>query len=147
MPAGGVLCGVDPGTKQIGLAFCDAEWRTAGPDSVIRTRKQADDLDAIAGRLDARGAVGFVVGMPMNAEGKPDRGAQRCRAFGRTLEDRFGLPLLMWDESLTSSAAEDAMRAAGIPAAKWPERIDAHAAAIMLQDALDWFARQAIGDT
>ncbi|MGB7404198.1 MAG: Holliday junction resolvase RuvX [Pacificimonas sp.] len=140
LPAGGVLCGVDPGTKQTGLAFSDREWRTAGPDSVIKCRRQSDDIDAIGKRLAAREAVGMIVGMPVNADGKPDRGAQRCRAFGRALEDRFGLPTLMWDESLTSEAAEDAMRDAGIPAAKWPERIDMHAAAIMLQDALDWFA-------
>ncbi len=94
-------------------------------------------------RLSAWNAKGIILGIPLNADGRPDRGAQRCRAFGRALEDRFGLPLLMWDESLTSEAAEDAMMAAGVPRAKWPEKIDAHAAALILQGAIDWFAREA----
>ncbi|MGB3721798.1 MAG: Holliday junction resolvase RuvX [Pacificimonas sp.] len=137
-----MLCAVDSGTKRTGLAFCDAEWRFAGPDIVVRSAGRAADLKAIGARLKFWDAKGLIVGLPLNAAGKPDRGAQRCRAFGRALEDNFGLPTLMWDESLTSDAAEDAMRAAGIPAAKWPERIDAHAAACLLQDAIDWFGRE-----
>ncbi|WP_369411940.1 Holliday junction resolvase RuvX [Pacificimonas pallii] len=134
---------MDPGTKTIGLAFCDQDWRIAGPDMVVRRTKQVADLAAVRARLNARGAKALIVGLPLNMDGTPGPSAQRSRALARTMEGAFDLPVLLWDETLTSVAAEDAMRAAGVPRAKWPEKIDAHAAAIMLQGALNWFARDA----
>ncbi len=133
---------MDLGTKTIGLAISDAEWRFAGPDIVVRRRKLADDLEAVGARLSAYQVRGLVVGLPLNMDGTPGASAQRSRAFARTLEGAFGLPVLLWDESLTSVAAEEAMFAAGIPRARWAEKIDAHAAAIILQNAIDWFARE-----
>lgn len=140
LPDGGVLCGLDLGRKTIGVAFCDREWRFAGADVTIRRGKQANDLAALAERMASRDAKGFVLGMPLNLDGTGGPSAQRSRAFARTLEAAFDLPLLLWDESLTSVAAEEAMAEAGIPRAKWAEKIDAHAAAVILQDAIDRLA-------
>ena len=136
LPGRGVLCGIDLGTKTIGLAFSDAEWALAGPGPVIRRTREAADLAALRTIVGERHVLGFVIGLPLNMDGRPGPSAQRSRAFSRTLEREFALPWLMWDERLTSEEAKAEMLEADVPRAKWPERIDAFAAAIILRSAL-----------
>jgi putative Holliday junction resolvase len=136
LPQRGVLAGIDLGTKTIGLAFSDRDWRLAGPDTVLRRTKLRADLALLGARLAAMEARGIVLGMPLNMDGSSGPAAQRTRAFARALEEEFPLPLMVWDERLTSEAAKEAMANAGIPRSRWAEKIDAHAAALILGEAL-----------
>ena len=136
LPDGGVLLGLDPGTKTIGLALCDAGWRFASPATTIIRRKFRDDKAAIMATIAARVVRGLVIGLPLNMDGSDSPRAQAARAMARNLAD-LGLPTLMWDERWSTVAAERAMIAQDMSRARRAERIDAHAAAIILQGAID----------
>ncbi len=136
LPTGGVLIGLDPGTKTIGLALCDAGWRFATPDKTVVRRKFRDDKAQIAAVIAARQVVGMVIGLPLNMDGSDSPRAQAARAMARNLAD-FGLPTLMWDERWSTKAAERAMIDLDMSRARRAERIDAHAAALILQGAID----------
>jgi len=136
LPDGGVLLGLDPGTKTIGLALCDAGWRFASPATTIIRRKFRDDKAAIMATIAARIVRGLVIGLPLNMDGSDSPRAQAARAMARNLAD-LGLPTLMWDERWSTVAAERAMIAQDMSRARRAERIDAHAAAIILQGAID----------
>ncbi len=136
LPDGGVLLGLDPGTKTIGLALCDAGWRFASPAHTLVRRKFRDDKAAIAALVAARAVRGLVVGLPLNMDGSDSPRTQSARAMARNLAD-LALPILLWDERWTTVAAERAMIAQDMSRARRAERIDAHAAALILQGAID----------
>lgn len=142
LPAGGVLAGLDLGTKTIGVAFCDAEWRFASPAETIVRKKQAEDFAALRRLAGARPLAGFVVGYPINMDSTAGPRAQATRAFARSLEAEFGLPVLLWDERLSTLAVTREMIAADVSRAKRDARIDALAAAHILQAAIDALAHR-----
>jgi putative Holliday junction resolvase len=139
LPEGGVLLGLDPGTRTIGLALCDAGWRFASPTKTIIRRKFRDDKAEIAALIAARHVRGMVIGLPINMDGSNSPRAQAARAMARNLED-LALPILMWDERWSTVAAERAMIDQDMSRARRAERIDAHAAALILQGAIDALA-------
>jgi putative Holliday junction resolvase len=139
LPEGGVLMGLDPGTKTIGLALCDAGWRFASPTTTVTRRKFRDDKAQIAALITARSVRGLVIGLPLNMDGSDSPRAQSARAMARNLAD-LDLPILMWDERWSTVAAERAMIAQDMSRARRAERIDAHAAALILQGAIDALA-------
>jgi putative Holliday junction resolvase len=137
LPAGGPLAGLDLGEKTIGVAFCDAEWRFASPAETIRRGKQAQDFAAIRALAGGRKLAGIVVGYPVNMDGTAGPRAQATRAFARALGQEFDLPVLLWDERLSTAAVERELIAADVSRARRAERIDALAAAHILQGAID----------
>jgi len=139
LPEGGVLMGLDPGTKTIGLALCDAGWRYASPATTITRRKFRDDKAEIAALVAARSVRGLVIGLPLNMDGSDSPRAQAARAMARNLSD-LALPILMWDERWSTVAATRAMIDQDMSRARRAERIDAHAAALILQGAIDALA-------
>lgn len=139
LPAGGVLLGLDTGTKTIGTALCDAGWRFASAGKTIVRKKFAADKAQLAGLAAERGVTGMVVGLPLNMDGSESPRSQAARAMARNLAD-MGLPILLWDERWTTQAAERAMIEQDFSRAKRSERIDSHAAALILQGAIDALA-------
>lgn len=139
LPEGGVLIGLDPGTRTIGLALCDAGWRFASPTQTITRRKFRDDKAAIVALITARAVRGMVIGLPLNMDGSDGPRAQAARAMARNLAD-LALPILLWDERWSTVAAERAMIEQDMSRARRAERIDAHAAALILQGAIDALA-------
>ncbi len=139
LPEGGVLMGLDPGTKTIGLALCDAGWRFASPATTIHRRKFREDKAGIAALIAAREVRGLVIGLPLNMDGSDSPRAQAARAMARNLGD-LELPILMWDERWSTVAATRAMIDQDMSRARRAERIDAHAAALILQGAIDALA-------
>jgi putative Holliday junction resolvase len=142
LPGGGVLMGLDPGTKTIGVALCDTGWRFATAGQTVRRRKFAQDKAALAAIVAERGVVGLVIGLPLNMDGSDGPRSQSARAMARNLAD-LGLPTLMWDERWSTQAAERAMIEQDFSRAKRAERIDSHAAALILQAAIDTLAGSA----
>jgi putative holliday junction resolvase len=141
LPARGALIGLDLGTKTIGVAASDPDRRVAaGVETVARTRFPAD-----AGRLLAlaaeRKAAGFVLGLPINMDGSEGPRAQSTRAFARNMARLTELPIALWDERLSTAAAERELIAADASRAKRKAVIDQHAAIYILQGALDRLRR------
>jgi putative Holliday junction resolvase len=136
LPDGGALMGLDPGTKTIGVALCDPGWRFATAGKTIQRRKFAQDKALLVAQIAERGVNGLVIGLPLHMDGGESPRSQASRALARNLAD-LALPILLWDERWTTQAAERAMIEQDFSRAHRKERIDSHAAALILQGALD----------
>ena len=136
---GGRLAGLDVGTKTVGLALCDALWSFAGPAETIRRTKFTQDLEQLRAFSSANGIVGLVVGLPLSMDGSDSPRTQSVRAFARNLVV-LGLPILLWDERWSTQAVERAMIDADVSRARRAEKVDALAAAHILQGAIDALA-------
>ena len=139
LPHGGVLLGIDTGTRTIGTALCDAGWRFATAAKPIPKGKFARDKAAIEALVAERGVAGIVIGLPLNMDGSESPRSQSARAFARNLA-ALGLPILLWDERWSTQAAERGLIAQDMSRAKRAERIDSAAAATILQAAIDALA-------
>ena len=130
------LGGLDVGTKTIGLATCDATWSFATPAGTIRRTKFGADLTVLRGFISSHALSGLVIGLPLNLDGSDSPRTQSVRAFARNLLV-LDLPLLLWDERWSTVAVERTMLEADMSRAKRATKIDAHAAAHILQAAID----------
>jgi len=139
LPDGGKLAGLDVGTRTIGLGICDAGWHFAGPVETIRRTKFTADLEALRRFVGKESIAGIVVGLPLNMDGSDSPRTQSVRAFARNLAP-LALPVLLWDERWSTQAVERAMIAADVSRAKRAEKVDALAAAHILQGAIDALA-------
>ena len=139
LPEGGVLLGLDLGTKTIGTALSDAGWRFATAGKTLPRGKFSRDLKALRTLASERRVAGIVIGLPLNMDGSEGARAQSARAYARNLAP-LGLPLLLWDERWSTASAERDLIAQDMSRAKRAERIDSHAAAVILQAALDALA-------
>jgi putative holliday junction resolvase len=137
LSAGQVLVGLDLGTKTIGVALSDGGRSFAVPKHVITRTKFTQDANALIKFSDDNKAAAFVIGLPVNMDGSEGPRAQATRAFVRNIERMTPLPCIFWDERLSTVAAERAMIEMDMSRAKRAERIDAAAAAFILQGALD----------
>jgi putative holliday junction resolvase len=137
LAAGQRLIGIDLGTKTIGLALTDVTRTIASPfETLPRAKFKAD-----AARLLAHAATheigGFVLGLPHNLDGSDGPRAQATRAFARNLNQLSCLPVLLWDERLSTAAAERTLLEADASRRRRGQVIDKIAATIILQSALD----------
>ena len=137
------IVGLDVGERRIGVAISDATCTLARPLSVIRTTGLERDamelialeLERLAGEEDGVGAV--IVGLPRRLDGAPNDMTPRVDVFAARLGVRTGLPVVLQDERLTSREAEARL---AIREKDWrvrKQRLDAVAAAIILQEYLD----------
>jgi len=131
------LIGLDLGTKSIGLAVSDGLQRIANARETLWRKKFTDDSARLAQMAIDEKATAFIIGMPINMDGSEGPRAQATRAFVRNMASKTDLPFIFWDERLSTIAAERVMLEADLSRAKRAERIDAAAAAVILQGALD----------
>jgi len=140
LPARGSLIGLDLGTKTIGVASSDPDRKlAAGVETVARTNFTADARRLLALAAE-RNAIGFVLGLPINMDGSEGPRAQSTRAFARNFAKLTALPIALWDERLSTAAVERELIAADVSRKKRAAVIDQHAAAYILQGALDRLA-------
>ena len=137
LPRDGVLMGLDLGDKTIGLAVSDLRRTVASPDRTIRRRKFTLDAAELLAAAQARGAVGLVLGLPLNMDGTEGPRVQSTCAFARNLAALTPLPIGFWDERLSTVAAERALLAADMSRARRAQVIDHVAAGFILQGFLD----------
>jgi len=135
----GKLAGLDVGTKTIGVAICDSQWHFSGPVRTIRRTKFTRDMEQLRGFVEQEHVVGLVVGLPLSMDGTDSPRTQSVRAFARNLAP-LGLPILLWDERWSTQAVERAMIDADVSRARRAEKVDALAAAHILQGAIDALA-------
>jgi putative holliday junction resolvase len=129
--------GIDFGEKRIGLAISDPEGRLAVPLTTLVRRKDRSAVREIEEIARREGVGRLVLGEPVGLDGQRGEAAERVRRFGDRLATVTGLPVRLINESLTTVEAQERLRAAGIDPRREPERIDAVAAQILLQEALD----------
>ncbi len=141
LPTRGALIGLDLGSKTIGVAASDPDRRLAAPVETILRKRFSLDAARLLALAGERRAVGFVLGLPINMDGTEGPRAQATRAFARNLAALTELPIALWDERLSTAAVERALIAADASRARRKAVIDQHAAAYILQGALDRLAR------
>lgn len=135
------LMGLDLGTKTIGLALSDVERRIATPLETIKRVKFTPDAERIkelAGRYEVGG---LVFGLPLNMDGTEGPRSQATRAFVRNLKPLLPLPVLFWDERLSTVVVTRTLLDADASRAKRADAVDKMAAAYILQGALDRYER------
>jgi putative Holliday junction resolvase len=137
LPPRGRLLAIDLGTKTLGLAVSDTTRMIATALETIRRRRRTDDFAALAAVVARHEIVGTVLGYPLNLDGTKGPRAQATESFARALGEAFPLPLLLWDERLTTVAAERALLEADTSRARRAEKIDMVAAALILRGALE----------
>ncbi|MEL6967020.1 MAG: Holliday junction resolvase RuvX [Pseudomonadota bacterium] len=133
----GRLLGLDLGTKTIGLAICDSAWSIASPVRTIRRSKFTADVADLLDYAKKESVAALVMGLPLNMDGSEGPRAQSTRAFVRNMVRHTELPVLFWDERLSSFAAENAMLEADLSRKRRERSIDQMAASIILQGAID----------
>jgi len=136
----GSLIGLDLGTKTIGIATCDPDRRLATGVETIARKNFTTDAKRVLALAAERRATGFVLGLPMNMDGSEGPRAQSTRAFARNFSRLTELPIAFWDERLSTAAVERDLIAADASRKKRAAVIDQHAAAFILQGALDRLA-------
>lgn len=127
----GVLIGIDYGNRRIGLAVSDGEKKMAFP---LKTIEKLAELDAVVSEWHP---AAFVVGMPFEPDGGEGFMTHQVRLFAARIAEKYALPVYPWDERDTSCIAADELAKAGTYGKKHKRRLDAHAAAVILQRALD----------
>jgi putative Holliday junction resolvase len=134
------LLGLDVSKRALGVAGADAGWRLATPLTTIRRSRLAQDLERLRRIVAERDAGALVLGWPLNMDGSEGPRCQAVRAFADDLDAALGLPILLWDERLTTFAAEEAAERAGLRGRQRAGMLDAFAAAALLQDFLNALA-------
>ena len=137
----GPLIGLDLGTKTIGVAVSDGLRLTATALETIRRKKFTTDAARLGEIIAERGIAGIVLGLPRNMDGSEGPRCQSTRAFARNLLAAHPMPLALWDERLSTVAAERALLEADSSRKRRAEVIDKLAAAYILQGALDRLAQ------
>jgi putative Holliday junction resolvase len=131
------VLGVDPGSRRIGLAVGDDEIGIASPSSTLEggdIEKSARGLAAEAARLQVQK---IVVGLPLRLDGGVGEAARKAQQLASLLRTLTKLEVVLWDERLTSKAAERALDAGGVRGAKRRKAVDPIAAALILQSYFD----------
>ena len=141
LPPGARLIGIDVGTKTLGLALSDATRTIASSLVTLRRSRLSNDLHQLLELTQRHGAGGFVVGLPLNLDGSAGPRVQATRAFVRNLAKATPLPVLYWDERLSTVAAERTLLEADLSRKRRAEVVDKVAATLILQGALDRMSR------
>ncbi len=135
------LLGLDVGTKTIGLALSDLTRSVASPLETLRRTKFTRDVERLAALCAEHEICALVVGLPINMNGSEGPRAQSVRDFSKNLDARLGLPILLWDERLSTAAVTRTLLEADLSRKRRGELVDKLAAAYILQGALDALAR------
>ena len=138
LPIKKAILGIDYGTKRMGLAVSDLSCTIATSYKILyRTSKQKDILE-LQKVISEKEVGAIVMGLPLQMDGKEGAMAEEVRRFAIFLEEKLTLPLLLWDERLSSSAAENFLiKEVDLSRKKRAKILDASAAAYILQGVLD----------
>jgi len=130
---------LDLGEKRIGIgvAISDPGRTIASPHLVLNRKSRADDFTRYNALIESQAVTLVVVGLPITLGGDEGQRAAWVRDYADDLGRNIDIPIVFWDESLTTVAATEALRIQGRRGRKLKERVDAVAAALILQSYLD----------
>jgi putative Holliday junction resolvase len=140
------LLGLDVGTKTIGLALSDVTRSVATPYDTIRRSKFTADAKTIREVVEKNQVGALVIGLPLNLDGSEGPRAQSTRAFARNLAAHVEVPMVFWDERLSTAAVERHLIEADASRKRRAEVVDRMAAAYILQGALERLRRIPLGE-
>lgn len=141
IPPTGKILGLDLGTKTIGVAVSDGMRYSATPLETIKRTKFTQDAERLLALITENQAVAIVLGLPLNMDGSEGPRAQSTRAFARNLAQKVMLPIVFWDERLSTSAVTRMMIEADLRRDRRAEVVDKLAASYILQGLLDRLRR------
>ena len=128
---------LDVGSKTIGVAVSDETRLIASPDLTLYRKKWSEDASALAAMIEGQNVCGVVIGYPVNMDGSLGPRAQSMRGFARLFQDYMKLPILLWDERMSTMAVNRMMIEGDLSRARRAELVDKLAASYILQGALD----------
>ncbi len=137
LPPQGRLLGLDVGEVTIGLALSDAGRMIATPLHTIERKKFASDMKSLQETIAKHAVCGLIIGYPVNMDGSLGPRTQSTRTFASNLKKHITLPILLWDERMTTMAVERMMIEADMSRARRAELVDKLAASYILQGVLD----------
>ena len=129
--------GIDPGTARTGLAVADDEVRVAVPLRTVEHKTIGSAVRQIAAIVAQEEIGAIVIGLPLAMDGREGEAARKARRFATELAALVGMPVVMWDERLSSVSAERALRDQGIKGDAKRRVVDQAAATLLLQSYLD----------
>ena len=135
------LIGLDLGEKTIGIALSDALLMSATPLQTLRRTKFTPDAEKLIGLAKRENAAAFVLGLPVNMDGSSGPRVQATKAFARNLAALTDIPLVLWDERLSTAGVERTLIEADVSRAKRAKVVDKLAASWILQGFLDRLSR------
>lgn len=136
------IMGLDLGSKRIGIAISDPEGILAQGLTILTHRSRQADLAAIEALAREHEVREIVIGYPLLLSGKEGKEAKSAKRFGAELARRTGLPIVYWDERLSTVAAHRLLLEAGLRSRQRAARVDMAAAELILQHYLDWRKKQ-----
>ena len=132
------LLGLDLGKKRIGVAICDSNKKVATPYTTFIKGNLNDFLNELKKIISENNIQGLVIGNPINMDGTYGKSAQSVNDFSKLISKNISLPITLWDERLSSSAAYKLSSEIDVKAAKKIKKIDENSAAFILQGAIDF---------
>jgi len=136
------LLGIDPGNKNIGFAICDENKKVATPYKIIKKAKFTILLDEIILLIKENNIKGIVIGYPINMDGTMSQSSQSATDFAKNLSKNITLPIVMWDERLSSEATFKITKELGTNITNRVNKLDKNAAAYILQGAIDYLSNK-----
>jgi len=137
LPPHARLLGLDVGKTTIGLALSDVMRSIASPLETIDRKKFDKDMERLKAVIASHAIGGLVIGYPVNMDGSHGPRTQSTRTFVSTMKKHVTLPMLLWDERLSTMAVERAMLEADLSRQRRAQLVDKLAASYMLQGFLD----------
>ena len=134
------LLGIDPGKKNIGIAICDEKKVVATPLKVIKKNKFEFLLKEIKDIIKENDIRGVVVGNPINMDGSLGKSSQSAIDFAKNLSKNVTIPIVLWDERLSSEGSFKITQDLGTNVTDRIKRLDKNAAAFILQGAIDFLS-------
>ena len=134
------LLGIDPGSRNIGLAVCDENKKVATPLKVLQKSKFKDLLDQINQVIKENNVKGIIVGNPINMDGTLGKSSQSANDFAKNLSKDITIPITMWDERLSSEGSFKITKELGTNVSNRVRKLDENAAAYILQGAIDYLS-------
>ena len=134
------LLGIDPGKKNIGIAICDEKKVVATPLKIIKKNKFQILLKEIQEIIKENKIKGVVIGNPINMDGSFGKASQSATGFAKNLSISITIPIVLWDERLSSEGSFKITRDLGSNVTDRVKKLDKNAAAFILQGAIDFLS-------
>ena len=130
--------GLDLGSKRIGVSICDERQSIATPFKTIIKTNTNDLINELKMIIDENNIGGIIIGNPVNMDGTKGRSAQSVSDVASNISKSIDLPVILWDERLSTVGAFNLSRLLDVNVSKRVKTIDQNAAAFILQGAIDF---------
>ena len=134
------LLGMDPGTKNVGIAICDENKKVATPLKIIQKNKFETLLKEINQIIKENHIKGIVIGNPINMDGSQGRSSQSVLDFAKNLSKNITVPVVLWDERLSSEGSFKITKELNTNVSSRIKKLDMNAATFILQGAINYLS-------